>query len=89
MAIFGVELFALLDILGAELFLMCFAVGLSLYARMIIYSFRALIERLDPYFFIPSRHQIVECPGIPVHAIPGYIGLYLLYICWPTVSVDT
>ena len=89
MAIFSAELFILLDVLGAELFLICFAVGLRLYARMIVYSFRAVMERLDPYFFVPSRHQIVECPSITVHAIPGYIGLYLLYIAWPTISVDT
>lgn len=87
-AVFSVDLFVLLDALGAELFLLCFAVGARLYVRMFIYSFRTFIERLDPYFFIPSRHQIVECPGISVHAIPGYISLYLFAICWPSITVD-
>ncbi len=95
MAGFSVELFALLDGLGAELFLLCFSVGIRLYVKMFFDSartfrnaVRAFIERLDPYFFIPSRHQIVECPGILVHAIPGYISLYLFAICWPSITVD-
>lgn len=87
-AVFSVDLFLLLDALGAELFLLCFAVGAHLYVRMFICSIRTFIERLDPYFFIPSRHQVVECPGISVHAIPGYISLYLFAICWPSITVD-
>ena len=88
MAIFSVELFALLNTLGAELFLLCFAAGVRLYFRMSVYSFRTFIERLDPYFFIPSRRQVVECPGVSAHTIPGYISLYLVYICWPNIPVD-
>ncbi len=91
----SMEMFALLDGLGAELFLLCFLVGIRLYVKMFFDSartfrnaVRAFIERLDPYFFIPSRHQIVECPGISVHAIPGYISLYLFAICWPSITVD-
>ena len=85
---FSVELFALLDALGAELFLLCFAVGVRLYVRMLIDSIRTFIERLDPYFFIPSRYQILDCPGISMHAIPGYISLYLFAICFPSINVD-
>ncbi len=95
MAVFSVDLFVLLDALGAEFFLLCFAVGARLYVRMFFDSartfrnaVRAFIERLDPYFFIPSRHQIVECPGISVHAIPGYVSLYLFAICFPSINVD-
>ncbi|MCH9693471.1 MAG: hypothetical protein K0U72_03085 [Gammaproteobacteria bacterium] len=87
-AVFSVDLFLLLDALGAELFLLCFAVGARLYVRMSIYSIRTFIERLDPYFFIPSRHHVVGCPGISVHAIPGYISLYLCAICWPSITVE-
>ena len=92
---FSMELFALLDALGAELFLLCFSVGIHLYIKMFIESVRgfgnavrAFIERLDPYFFIPSRRQIVDCPGISIHAIPGYISLYLFALCWPSINVD-
>ncbi len=91
----SMEMFALLDGLGAELFLLCFSVGIRLYIKMFFDSartfrnaVRAFIERLDPYFFIPSRHQFVECPSISVHAIPGYISLYLFAICWPSITVD-
>ena len=85
---FGVVLFALLDVLGAELFLLCFAVGVRLYVRVLIDAFRTFIERVDPYFFVPSRYQILDCPGISMHAIPGYISLYLFAICLPTINVD-
>ncbi len=91
----SMEMFALLDGLGAELFLLCFLVGIRLYVKMFFDSartfrnaVRAFIERLDPYFFIPSRHQIVECPGISVHTIPGYVSLYLFALCWPSITVD-
>ena len=87
-AVFYVDLVLLLDALGAELFLLCFAVGARLYVTVLFYSLRAFIEQLDRYFFIPARHQIVGCPGISVHAIPGYISLYFFAIYWPCITVD-
>jgi len=87
-AVFAADLFVMLDVLGAELFLLCFAVGARLYVRMFVYSFRTFMERLDPYFFIPSRRQIAQCPGISAHSVPGYVSLYLFAICWPSVAVD-
>ncbi len=88
MAGFAVNLFVLLDALGAELFLLCFAVGARMHVRTLIERFRKYMERLDPYFFVPSRYQVVDCPAISMHTIPGYISLYLFVVCFPSISVD-
>jgi len=84
----GAEMFALLDGLGAELFLLCFVVGLRLYLRILLAWVRLFLERIDPYFFVPSHKQIAVCPGIVVHAIPLYVTLYLFLICGPSVTID-
>ena len=84
----SMEMFALLDGLGAELFLFSFVVGLRLYFHIACLQVRLFFERKDPYFFIPSRQQVATCPGIIVHAIPGFIILTLLAIGGPSMVFD-
>jgi hypothetical protein len=69
----GLELVGLVDLLGVELFLFCFVTPLWFYW----YRFLSWLYKSDPYFFIPSSKQILECPNLFAHAIPGYIVLLL------------
>lgn len=39
-----------------------------------IYSF---IQKVDPYFFLPTKVSIQKCPAILCHAIPGFMVLSL------------
>ena len=78
---FGLEAFAVLDILGAELFFLSFFVGIRLLPiATVTRPFRNWIERHDSYFFIPKISQIKECPGIVFHAVPGLVPLYFVVL---------
>ncbi len=79
----GLEAFAVLDILGAELFFLSFFVGIRfLPISIVTRPFRNWIERYDPYFFIPKISQIKRCPGIVSHSVPGLVSLYFaVLIC--------
>ena len=37
------------------------------------------IQKLDPYFFIPTRNVISKFPPILCHALPGYFTIYLSF----------
>ncbi len=70
----GAEATALLDLMGAELFLL--ALG---GAQIILFwgRIKDFCEHIDPYFFIPTRRQIAQVPGIVAHAIPGLMSIYI------------
>ena len=70
----GIELVGLVELFGVELFLFCFVAPLLFYW----YQLGAWIYKIDPYFFIPSRKQILACPGLIAHSIPGYV----IFILW-------
>lgn len=77
----GLELLAILDVMGAELFLLSFVIGFR--ALPIWGVFRLVIdafEKIDPYFFIPSGMQIRSCPGMVAHALPGFVCAYLVLL---------
>ena len=67
----GLELIALVDLLGVELILFCFAAPLWFYW----YGIQSWLTKLDPYYFVPSPRQVLASPGILAHAIPGYLPL--------------
>jgi hypothetical protein len=69
----GFELIGLVDLLGIELFLFCFTAPLWFYW----YRIQSWLYKSDPYFFIPSSKQILACPNLLAHAIPGHIVLLL------------
>jgi hypothetical protein len=76
----GIELIGLLDMLGVELFFVSVAFGIWMPIRIILLKIRYQLERVDPYFFVPTRRQIQECPGILAHIIPGFV-LLVVVIC--------
>jgi len=85
----GLELFALLDVIGGGLFLFCFVVGFRSYAVRVFARVLRLLEKIDPYFFVPSRQQIPKCPGIVSHAVPGYVSAYLALVLCGLPIVDS
>lgn len=78
----ALESLGLLHLLGAELFLLCFAVPAIFY----FYRLEKWLHQLDPYFFIPARTQLGEQPGLVAHMIPGYV-VSLLWIASLTFVV--
>lgn len=73
----GLEAFAVLEILGAEMFFLSFYVGIRLIPISIVtVPTRRWLEKHDPYFFIPTISQIKNCPGIVSHAMPGLVAIY-------------
>ena len=67
------ELIALVDVLGIELLIFCFTAPLWVFW----YQVKSWCFRFDPYFFMPSPEQILVCPGLLAHAVPGDMGWYL------------
>ncbi|MCG8416219.1 MAG: hypothetical protein MI746_18525 [Pseudomonadales bacterium] len=65
----GLELLVLLDLMGVELFLFAFSMPALFYGRMFI----AQVQKLDPYFFISPRSDVIDCPALLAHAIPFFI----------------
>jgi uncharacterized membrane protein len=71
----ALELLGLLDLVGVELFLSLVFGGLLLRFRAILSRLEQCLERLDPFFFIPTRRQVANYPGILVHAVPGLVSM--------------
>ena len=77
----GMELAAMLDVLGAEMFLFTFIVGVRMLPIWIIFDRLAgLLQRVDSYFFVPSAKQVAHCPGIVMHALPGFMPVCLAIV---------
>ncbi len=73
----GLEAFAVLEILGAEMFFLSLYIGMRLLSFSVITKpARKWLEQHDPYFFIPTAAQVRDCPGIVSHAIPGLVPIY-------------
>jgi hypothetical protein len=71
----ALELLGLVDLLGVELFLSLVFGGLLWRLRAIVAGLMQFLERLDPFFFVPTPQQVATCPGILVHAIPGLVSM--------------
>jgi hypothetical protein len=72
----GLEMVVLMDFLGVELFLFALLVGLRLpYFTHLVHS---ASMKVDPYYFIPTRAQMVSCPGMLAHTVPGPASFYFL-----------
>jgi hypothetical protein len=54
----SLEVFAFLDVVGGGLFFFCFVVGFRSYLAWVFRQTRTLLEKIDPYFFVPSHQQI-------------------------------
>ncbi len=85
----GAEAIAALDALGAEIFLTSLIIGLRMLPIWFIFGWlRRLLERIDPYFFVPSARQIRDCPPIACHALPCFIPICLAAALWGATQVD-
>lgn len=75
-----IDVIATVSFLGADLFLLCFIVGLRMLPWWFIWEwFEGLLHRLDPYFFIPTARHAKACPAIIAHVIPGFLPLIFAY----------
>ncbi len=47
------------------------------------------IQKIDPYFFIPTKSAVAQYPIMLVHAIPGFIlfSIGLLFVKFDSLSV--
>lgn len=79
----GLELIVLVDAFGIELILLSLTASLWNYWHYAI----AKLEELDPYFFIASSKDIVKCPALLAHAIPGSMSLLMFVLAFTAVSV--
>jgi hypothetical protein len=79
----GLEAFAVLEIMGAELFFLSFIVGIRLIPISVVtVSLRRWVENHDPNFFVPTISQIKSCPGVIYHAMPGLVSVYFaILVC--------
>ena len=72
----GVEFVVLMDFLGVELFLLALLAGLRLpYVTNLVHS---ASMKADPYYFIPTRAQMLSCPGLLARTLPGPASCYFL-----------
>ena len=79
----GLELIALVDAFGIELFLFT----LSAYFWSYWAYVKSKLEALDPYFFLSPLKDIVRCPALLAHAIPGSMGLFMFVLALTAVSL--
>jgi hypothetical protein len=74
----ALQLVGVIDLVGIELFLMFFFGGFLWRFRVAAHVIKAALERLDPFFFIPTRSQVICCPTLLVHAVPWLVALCLI-----------
>jgi hypothetical protein len=74
----ALQLVGVIDLVGIELFLTFFFGGFLWRFRVAANVIKAALERLDPFFFVPTRSQVISCPTLLVHAVPGLVGLCLV-----------
>jgi len=74
----ALQLVGVIDLVGVELFLTFFFGGVLWRFRVAVHIIKATLERLDPFFFVPTRSQVISCPTLLVHAVPGLICICLV-----------
>jgi len=84
----ALELVGVIDLVGVELFLIFFFGGFLWRFRVAANVIRTALERLDPFFFIPTRSQVISCPGLLVHAVPGLVVLCLIVFVGSEISAE-
>jgi len=77
----GLELIVLVDAFGIELFLFSLSVSLWGYWNFV----KSKLEDLDPHFFVSPPKDILECPALLAHAIPGSMGLLMFVLALTAV----
>src|SRR5688572_33257478 len=84
----ALQFVGLIDLLGVELFLTFFFGAFLWRFRVAADLLKAALERLDPFFFIPTRSQIISCPTLLVHAVPGLVGVCLIGYVAAEISAE-
>ena len=79
----GLELIVLVDAFGMELFLFSLSAYMWGYWNFV----KSKLEKFDPYFFISPIKDILKCPALIAHAIPGSMGLFMFVLALTAVSV--
>jgi hypothetical protein len=74
----ALQLVGFIDLLGVELFLTFFFSGFLWRFRIAANVIKVTLERLDPFFFIPTRSQAISCPTLLVHAVPWLVTTCLI-----------
>jgi hypothetical protein len=82
------ELIALalfVDVVGLDLFLILIQVQVmalsgyyfQVWIKPILMPVYSYLLKIDPYFFIPSKDAVRQCPVILCHAVPFFMALML------------
>lgn len=79
----GLELIVLVDAFGLELIILSLTASLWNYWD---YA-KSKLEEIDPYFFISSSKDIMRCPALLAHAIPGSMSLFMFVLAFTAVSI--
>lgn len=79
----GLELLVLVDTFGLELILLSLTASVWNYWNYVI----SKLEELDPYFFVSSSKDILKCPALLAHAIPGSMSLFICVLAFTAVSI--
>ncbi|GJM12273.1 MAG: hypothetical protein DHS20C12_06760 [Pseudohongiella sp.] len=79
----GLELIVLVDAFGLELIILSLTASLWNQWNYVI----SKLEEIDPYFFISSSKDIVKCPALLAHAIPGSMSLFMCVLAFTAVTV--
>jgi len=78
----ALELVVLVDAMGIELILLSLSASLWGHWQYVL----AKLEEYDPYFFMSPMKDIVKCPGLLAHAIPGSMSILMLVLTLTAVS---
>lgn len=79
----GLELIVLVDTFGLELILFSLTAQLWSY-----WSYaKSKLEEIDPYFFLSPPNDILNCPALLAHAIPGSMSLLMFVLAFTAVTI--
>jgi len=75
-----------IEVIGLDMFVLLFevqilAILLASYHRVlrpIMMRVNALLERLDPFYFISSSAALRACPAMIMHSVPLLVSSYLV-----------
>lgn len=79
----GFELIVLVDAFGMELIMLSLTASLWGYWN---YA-KSKLDEIDPYFFISPPKDILKCPALLAHAIPGSMSLLMFVLAFTAVSI--
>ncbi|MGA7437096.1 MAG: hypothetical protein WBW32_03080 [Luteibacter sp.] len=77
-----------IDAIGLDTFLMLIEAQLAVlilghchqWIRMLLNSINLQIEKIDPFYFMPSLDTFKKYPPIAFHAVPFLIGMHFIFV---------